>query len=261
MTEPVYVLSAAKQARPFGRSASPLRTAAEVSTAFRQARRARWIAPDALSLRLLAAVAEPNDTWHRLLVLDALPRSRRELLSALFRVVVAPGEGVRLLPPDDLAAVVGAEHPEDYFIGGVVDLEDKCVVLYRGDLDRLVVPLDWFKSSGRASRPDFSDFEVIDSGQTVRFGSYEAAADAILYEFDRDARKRMKEREIDQDRSLGGSIRRLRLARGLSRADFPGVDAKTVARIERGEVEHPQQQTLAILAGAFGVPVEELGTY
>jgi transcriptional regulator with XRE-family HTH domain len=70
----------------------------------------------------------------------------------------------------------------------------------------------------------------------------------------------MRAREIDQDESLGGSVRRLRLARGLARADFPGVDAKTVARIERGEVEHPQQQTLNILAGVFNVPVEDLGT-
>ena len=95
----------------------------------------------------------------------------------------------------------------------------------------------------------------------MRFGEYEAASDAVLYEFDGDARRRMKAREREEDHSLGGSIRRLRLSKGLSRNDFPGVDAKTVARIERGEVDTPQQQTLDALAKHLGVPIQDLGSY
>jgi hypothetical protein len=194
-------------------------------------------------------------------VLDALGRARRELLSSIFRVVLAPDEGVRLVAQIDLEEILAAPHPEDYFIGGIVDAEDGRMVLYRGDFTRLSVPLTWFASTKRSPRPDFTDFDVTDSGQTLRFGQYEAAADAVLYELDRDARRRMKERELSEDHSLGGSIRRLRLSKGLSRTAFSGVDAKTIARIERGEVGRPQEQTLDSLAKRLGVPVGDLGSY
>jgi hypothetical protein len=57
----------------------------------------------------------------------------------------------------------------------------------------------------------------------VRLDAYEAATDAILYEFDEAYRRRAKRRRLVQDRSLGGALRRLRLQKGLRRADFPGI--------------------------------------
>jgi hypothetical protein len=182
------------------------------------------------------------------------------MLHALFRVVIAPDDGVRLLPPDELAEAMADECAEDLFIGGVVDADDKALVLYRGNLDRLVVPLQWFKPRPKA-RPDFVAFSVTDYGQTVRLGEYEAAADAILYEFDAEARRRMKGREIQQDKSFGGALRRLRLQKGLSRADFEPLNAKTVARIERGEVEEPRGETLAILAKRLRVKPDQIKSY
>lgn len=261
MGEPLYLLSESRSGESGVPVAKTLRTKDEVQSALRSARHARWLAYNRQALKLLDFAAEPSRTWHRLLVLDVLPRARRELLSAFFRVVLAPDEGVRLLPREELKEVLGTEHPGDYFIGGIVDAEDQSVVLYSGNLDRLVVPFGWLKATGHSPKPNFDDFEVIDSGQTLRFGSYEAAADAVLYEFDSKARRRMKEREVNQDKSLGSSIRRLRLAKGLSRADFQEVDAKTVARIERGEVASPQRQTLEVLAKRLGVSIGDLGSY
>lgn len=77
----------------------------------------------------------------------------------------------------------------DFFIGGIVDRADNVVILYRGNLERMAVPLSWFVREEKAEQPDFGDFEVTDLGQTVRFGRVEASADAILYAFDADYRK------------------------------------------------------------------------
>ncbi len=82
-----------------------------------------------------------------------------------------------------------------------------------------------------------------------------------MYEFDAEARKRMRERELKQDSSFGAALHRLRLQKHVSREDFPRVSAKTIARIERGEVEKPPRETLAIIARRLAVRVEEIGTY
>jgi len=168
---------------------------------------------------------------------------------------------MKLLVAEDLAEVLKTEHPEDYFIGGLVDREDDMLVLYRGNLDRLLVPLDAFMKKDQLVKPDFADFEIIDVGQTLKFGAYEAASSAVLYEFDADVRKRMKDREREQDATFGGALKRLRLSKGLSRGDFPGLDAKTVARIERNEVQAPHENTIAILAKRLGVKPDGIKTY
>lgn len=239
----------------------PLTTADAVREAFCRSRRGMWLAPRAASLALLVQASEGHDTWHRLLVLDEPSTARRELLSTLFRVVVAPGNGVRLLAVEEIAEVLADKHPERFFIGGVVDAEDKALVLYRGSLERVVVPFSWFRTAPRGAKPDFGDFEVIDGGQTVRLGKYEAAADAILYESDPSARARMKNNFVQADKSFGGALRRLRLQRGVRRNDFGGITAKTIARIERGEVGKPHARTLARIAKKLDVKPDDIETF
>jgi hypothetical protein len=262
MSEPLFVLNPKKQPSRFAGVARVISTPAEVRAAFASHRRARWVADRESALALLVDAGEARDTWHRLLLVEGRPsNARRELLHALFRVVVMPDDDVRLLDADDLEEVFKVKHPEDYFIGGVVDREDRVLVLYRGNLERLLVPLSWFGQRARAPKPNFDGFEITDVGQTIRFGEYEAAADAILYDLDADSRRRMKEREIRRDRSFGGALRRLRLQKGVSRSDFPGIDAKTVARIERGDVARPHEETVAALAKRLGVEPEAIETF
>jgi hypothetical protein len=220
-----------------------------------------WLAPRAASLRLLVQPWEARDTWHRLLVLDEPTTARRELLSTLFRVVVAPGNGVRLLPAEDIAEVLASGHSDRFLIGGAVDAEDKALVLYRGSLERIVVPFSWFRAVPHGAKPIFEDFEVTDSGQTVRLGKYEAATDAILYEFDPRARARMKDNLVENDKTFGGALRRLRLQRGVPRDGFGGITAKTIARIERGEVAKPHPKTLAQIAKRLRVQSGEIETF
>jgi transcriptional regulator with XRE-family HTH domain len=82
-----------------------------------------------------------------------------------------------------------------------------------------------------------------------------------IYERDPEYRRRAKKRMVQEEQTLGGSIRRLRLMRGLARAEFPGLDEKSLARIERGEVERPRRATLEAIAKRLGVAVDELGEY
>jgi len=109
--------------------------------------------------------------------------------------------------------------------------------------------------------PDFADAEIIDSGLTVRLGQYEAALDAILYEFDRDYRGRARQRRLDTDSSFGAALRRLRLQKSVARGGFPGISQKEIARIERGEVVRPRGATLRAIADTLGVEPGDVETY
>jgi hypothetical protein len=183
-------------------------------------------------------------------------------LHTVFRNVVGQVESFKALPTEELVDVLlgPREAARDLFIGGSVDRVNETLALTRGNLETVVVPLSMFRPSGRAT-PDPSDFAVEDYGHTVRLGEYEAATDAILYEIDPDFRKRLNAKRRQEDRGFGASMRRLRLQKRLSRADFPGLSAKTIARIERGDTGKPHGKTLAILAKTLGVKPDEIESY
>lgn len=61
----------------------------------------------------------------------------------------------------------------------------------------------------------------------IRLGKYEAASDALLYEYDADYRRRKAKERIVAEQGLGASIRRLRKQRGHN----PGrLHAKSLAK-------------------------------
>jgi hypothetical protein len=248
-----------------GLKALRLRVHAEIQAALSKQLRAAslLIAPDASALDLLLGTlpSRPRRQDLRLLLLDRSPRPMGGLLHAHFRFVVSAEAGARLLPAAELVEVLSADNRADLFIGGEVIRARPEILLYRGNLEPLAVPLRWFNSQPGESAPDPTEFAVTDYGQTVRLGSYEASTDAILYEFDDDYRAQAKKRMMAQDDSLGGSIRRLRLQKGLRQADFPGITSKEIARIEKGLVKRPHQETLKIIARKAGVPVGKLASY
>ena len=263
MSEPLLVVEPRGHAnRELARlDADRLRTESEIRDALeRSGRRAVWVAPSVAAVQLLlAALAGRSKGDQRLLSLEPANGARHSLLHAIFRFVVSADEGIRLLRVDELADVLGAANREDLFVG--VAVADAAVVLYRGNLEPMVVPLAWFRTRAGGPKPDTADLAIMDSGQTVRLGEYEAATDAILYEFDAGYRRRAKKREVERDNSFGGALRRLRLQKGLRRNDFDGVTAKEIARIERGEVKKPRPRTVAILAKRLGVPAKQVATY
>jgi hypothetical protein len=243
--------------------ADRLSTESEIRNALeRSGRHTLWVAPSAAAVRLLlAALVGRTKGDQRLLSLEPADGKRHGLLHAVFRFVVSADEGIRLLQIHELADVLGSPNREDLFIGIAVAPADAAVLLYRGNLEPLVVPLKWFRTRPDAPKPDPTNLAITDSGQTVRLGEYEAATDAILYEFDEAYRRRAKKRELERDNSFGGAFRRLRLQKGLRRTDFHGVSAKEIARIERGEVKRPHPRTEAILAKRLGVPAKQVRTY
>ena len=174
----------------------------------------------------------------------------------------AADDGLKLLPIEEITEVLASPDREDSFIGGIVDKENALVILYRGNLEPLSLPLSWFEAGPNSPQPDPDDFNVIDFGQTVRLGDFEAGAEAILYEFDPLFRRRDKERRIEMDDSFGGALRRLRIQKGLTQSDFsPHISTKEVGRIERGEVKTLHKRTRETLAEYLGVAPEEIETY
>lgn len=248
-----------------GFPARPLRTRTELRDAFvRTARRrkpALWIADHSEQVSHLAAEPPLRVTNARLLILTATHRMQRDLLQIVFRIVLAPGDGVHLLGLGALKDVLAAPNREDLLLGGAIDRVNEVVRLYRGNLEPVVVPFAWFGRRGAAPRPNFGEFEITDHGQTVRLGRYEAATDAILYTFDPAYRRAAKERLVRADPSFGGSLRRLRLLKGVARDDFPGISEKQIARIERGEIRRPHASTVAAIATRLGVDAAEIGSY
>jgi len=236
------------------------RTPAEIREIFARRTDGVWLASKVGALAPLAGLASPLASKQRLLLLSPADAGDRDFLRVVFRYVVDPTE-VRLLPTRELLEVLASPDRADRFIGGAVAENTESVVLYRGTLDPVVVPKAWFVPRPKGPKPDFGDLEVIDFGQTVRLGEYEAASDAILYEFDPAYRRRARRLRIDQDRSFGGALRRLRLQKGLSRSDFPGISAKQVARLERGESGKPHSATLKILADRLGVAPADIASY
>ncbi len=245
--------------KAIGKRALWVRRGDDLSRLFEEAGRdSVWVARDAGDVIGATTVRPPAHAAQRILLLAVPDEASRQALAVAFRTVVPMHKDVRVLPPDELAAVLASPRRDELFIGGIVDRRARTVVLYRGTLKPLVIPFAWFRSRPGGPHPAFNALAVTDHGQTVALGAYEASADAILYEFDAVARARMRKNRIRDDRSLGGSIRRLRLQKGVRQSDFPGVTAKTIARIERNEILQPRSRTLAAIAKRLGVTAEEL---
>lgn len=90
-----------------------------------------------------------------------------------------------VLPIDELIQILRSENRRDFVIGGKVIPERAELVLYRGNLEAVTVPLAQFTSGLAGATPDPTRFAVINYGQTICLGEYEASADAILCEFDK----------------------------------------------------------------------------
>jgi DNA-binding Xre family transcriptional regulator len=182
-------------------------------------------------------------------------------LSSLFRRIAFANDG-GIIPAEELAEVLEATNRENLFIGGFVNKATETITFWRGNLESLTVPFSAFEKTGRGTEPDFDQFSVIDCGQTVKLGDYEAAVDALLYEYDPEFRRAIAKKRLQEDTSFGASLRRLRKQRGLRREDFePDVTAKTVARIEQGKVTRIQKSTLESLAKHLSVEPNEIESF
>lgn len=182
-------------------------------------------------------------------------------LSGLFERVIGATAIHAWLPAEEMPAVLIGKDAAERFIGGFADSQGRTIALVRGNLSTLVVPFDFFTPSGDGTTPDFSKLAFADYGLTVALGGYEASADGILHEFDPAYRQKLKKERLAGDKSFGASLRRLRVQRGLDRNDFAPVASKTIARIERGDVEKPHGKTLETIAQRLGVVADQIESY
>lgn len=68
-----------------------------------------------------------------------------------------------------------------YIVSARVDIKENLLLFIRGNGAGAYVDLSFFTPTPKET-PDFDHIEIIDHGQTVKFGNYEAATDAILEE-------------------------------------------------------------------------------
>lgn len=209
---------------------------------------------------LLRSVHWPSKPMGRAILLHTLSLTSLSVLQKCFQKVVFSAKG-GFLSKGDLFEVLQSPRRDELLIGGFVDEASHTVTLWRGNLDQVTVPFSDFKKSGDGVAPNFSTFAVVDCGQTVQFGDYEASAESILYENDPVYRKKVKSRLAEQDISLGGAVRRLRKQRRLSRAEFEPLSEKTIARIERGESTQIRKPTLETIAKKLGVSPNDLQSF
>ncbi|HLJ10800.1 MAG TPA: helix-turn-helix transcriptional regulator, partial [Planctomycetaceae bacterium] len=222
----------------------------------------KWTKPlvQAVSTRPPAAHGVARSLGNLVLLKNSTQRTILPPLQSVFRTVVGYVPEFRMLPAKQLAEVLASESRGRLFIGGIVDKSTKTLTLIRGDLRQFVLPLSFFRTAG-PSVPNFDRFKLGDYGQGVIFGDYEASTHSVLFGIDPEYRRWFNRQRVKNEQGFGSSLRRLRLLRGLSRNNFPGVAAKTIARIERGETEKPHGKTLRLIAEALNVEPDDIESY
>lgn len=220
-----------------------------------------WISFEkALTEALLKSVKWPSPSLGAVLLLHRPDVETLPALRDCFReVVFSLNDG--FLSPEELGEVLVAENRANLFIGGIVNSSSKTITLWRGNLSSLTVPFSAFEPSGKGTKADFGKFAITDYGHTIKLGDYEAASDAILYEFDPECRREQAKQRLASEKSLGASLRRLRKQRRLRREDFAPLSPKTIARIEQGKVDRVHKSTLSTIAKKLGVKPEDIEDY
>ncbi len=222
-----------------------------------------WVSFDKrLTTRFLkAAASRPNFKIARFLQMRLTSLATISSLQSFVRDGIISVD--MCLPPDELFELLKVPESDrrNVFLGGSVDPETQTVALVRGNLEWVTVPFSFFRPSGDGVEPDFGRLAFTDYGRTVCFGDYEAAADAILYELNPEFRRRLNQQRQAEEKTFGACLRRLRKQRGLKRSDFPGIDEKTVARLERNESAKPHGKTMQILADCLGVAPNEIESF
>lgn len=197
----------------------------------------------------------------KLIITDVIQAVERAKFMAVFERFLSNADDTTLLDRTQLREALLAANRNELFIATRYVEDFDCIVFFTGTFEQTVVPRIWFDANLERVDLDLKQASLIDYGQTVVFGNIEIAVDAILYDFDSNFRREAKRRRRNQDESIGGSIRRLRLQRGLRQGEFQGISRKEIGRIERGEVRNPHQKTLLQIADHLGVALSDLESY
>lgn len=267
----VVLLDAPKTDKHFFKALQPeaVRTKFEFASAFdRSTSKTIWMSSraDVFSQYFTALTNRLNPWLERrsnhpsLLSWQPIPDAGSMLIRSLFRKIIEVNPK-SFLSKERIAEVLSSGNPSDLAIGCRLVSKQHMIIVVRGDLSLLAVPYKTFRKTGIGTKPDFERLKIVDCGQTIRLGEYEASIDSLLYEFDAEYRKRHRARILAAEKSFGASLKRLRLQRGLKQDGFPGIMQREIGRIERGEIARPHGATIAKLAKALRVGLDEIETF
>lgn len=184
-----------------------------------------------------------------------------ELLAALgrcFRRVIYFAAESRWCPDQALCQLV-QQADRQIALGFVFDSPSGLLTLVCADLAILAVPLAELSATAEHNlniRPALTD-----QGRTLVLPDGPHPLLEIIEKYDAGFRRARRRGLWAQSTHPGERIRHLRIARRLRREDIPGVDLKTIARIERGEIRTPQKETLRLIAAALQIPLSELQSH
>ncbi|HWE87262.1 MAG TPA: helix-turn-helix transcriptional regulator [Terracidiphilus sp.] len=232
-----------------------------IRAAVSEERHTVWIVSEPAIANSVAHRIASHRPYKKAGYLFLISNARPSLIPAFEKRFSAVAFPTTVLKKEELAEIWNLPDRRDRFIGGTVDEGSKTITLWRGNFESITVPFDAFHPTANGVRPDFKRFSVLDYGQTLKFGEYESDTEPVFYEYAADFRKRLKQKRIAEEKTLGASIRRLRRQRRMTRDDFGDIDGKTIARIEHGQTKTPQAATLEAIARALGVRRDELGEY
>lgn len=214
------------------------------------------IAVNAASLLFLARAGCQSRRQVGTLVIPFFPPL--ELLAALgrcFRRVIYFAAESRWCPDQALCQLV-EQADRQITLGFAFDSPSGLLTLVCADLSMLTFPLAELSATAENNsniRPALSD-----QGRTLVLPNGPHPLLEIIEKYDAGFRRARRRGLWAQSSHPGERIRHLRLARRLRREDIPGVDLKTIARIERGEIRTPQKETLRLIASALQIPLTEL---
>lgn len=90
----------------------------------------------------------------------------------------------KFLSKDEIFMALNSQNRDKLIIGGLVNKDKKTVIFFRGGNCNLLaklftVPFSLFSDSTQV-QPNFDDLSIVDNGQTIKFGTYEASAESVI---------------------------------------------------------------------------------
>lgn len=115
-------------------------------------------------------------------------------------------------------------------------LEGDCLVVLSPKLERLKVPTKMLPKLADATREELDRFEIDDEGEFIYWSGHDVHMGWSQFEQLVKPEKRLKARKSSEDFNAryGRAVRQFRREAGLRQSDIPGLDERTIRRIERG---------------------------
>jgi hypothetical protein len=105
---------------------------------------------------------------------------------------------IKFLTQEEFAELTTVSDLSCYIVAAYYDYVGDYLMLFRGDGSFVQAPMSMFQDNrGKSLIPDPEQLELIDCGNTVKLGEYEASTRSILKELDPAYDKKCRDNEIN----------------------------------------------------------------